>query len=417
MADKTLFVHAGGSKTGSSALQNFFHFNASQLKNFGFAYENRFPIEHEHEIANSNGRLLYNLISSSTFADDDIDTLLLSYFGRCDNAICSSEFLAELNVGGWKRLHESSIRIGVQLKVIFYVRNVIPFFQSAYDQIIKRHGAHQLFDDWVAKAFWQHGKSLMRIANELPRSNIQVIQFEQERNHLIRGFLDILGVDPSFSIDLRDQRRQVNRSLTREERKVLIAVNKVLGPAYSAELSDLLIYANPNARGEPASYSQATVDLLLERFNPEVDWVNSCFFGGQAVVSVLPCSSGKNEPSVPSNEEDELKNTVEKQALNWAIEKLKIVRNETESLIAHAIRVADRNEAKNHPDIPADFDVLSYLLINRDVLHAGVDPIQHYLNYGKNEKRAYKYYFESIPTQEDCASGSAPEINTGAISQ
>ncbi|WP_020562656.1 hypothetical protein [Methylosarcina fibrata] len=417
MADKTLFVHAGGSKTGSSALQNFFYFNVSRLEHLGFAYENRYPVEHEHEIANANGRLLYDLMSSSTFADDDVDNLLLSYFGRCDNAICSSEFLAELNAGGWKRLYESSLRIGVQLKVIFYVRNVIPFFQSAYDQIIKRHGAHQLFDDWVTKAFWQHGRSLLRIATEMPRSNLQVVHYDQARAHLIRGFLDILGVDPSFRIDPRDQSRQVNRSLTQEERKILIAVNKALGAAYSMELSDLLIYANPDARGEPASYSQATVDLLQERFNPEVHWVNTYFFEDQPVVSVLPYSSGKNEPIVRLNEEEKQKNTVEKQVLNWAIEKLKTFRDETESLIAHAIRVAARSEAKDHPDLPADFDVLSYLLINRDVLHAGVDPIQHYLNYGRNEKRAYNYHFEPIPTPEDCASDSAPDVKTGTISE
>jgi hypothetical protein len=405
MADKTLFIHAGGSKTGSSALQNFFHFNASQLESLGFAYENRFHIEHEHEIANANGRLLYNLISSSTSTDDDIDNLMASYFGQCDKAICSSEFLAELNACGWKRLYESSIRLGVTLKVIFYVRNVIPFLQSAYDQMIKRHGGRQLFDEWVLKASWQHGKSLQILASELPRSSIQVIPFDRVRTNLIRGFLDILGVDASFTIDPKDRSRQVNRSLTNEERKVLIAVNKALGAAYSTELSDLLIYANPNARGEPASYTQATADLLLNRFNPEVNWVNGNFFEGQPVVSVLPCESGNNALIVPSNEKDEQKDTIEKQVLDWAIKKLKTIRDETESIIAHAIRVADRNNAgKNHPDIPADFDVLSYLLINRDVLHAGIDPIQHYIDYGRNEKRAYKYYFEPVPdpTQTDC---------------
>lgn len=402
MADKTLFIHAGGSKTGSSALQNFFYFNAAQLKSLGFAYENWFLIEHEHQIVSANGMLLYNILSSSTSVDKDIDNLILSYFGQCDSAICSSEFLAELSAYAWQRLYESLIRLGINFKVIFYVRDVIPFFQSAYDQMIKRHGGHASFDDWVTKAFWQHGKSLQILAKELPRSSLQVVHFDQARTNLIRGFLDILGADASFKIDPKDQSRQVNRSLTNEERKALMAVNKALGAAYSTELSDLLIYANPNAKGEPVSYSQSTIDLLLERFNPEVHWVNHTFFDGQAVVSVLPYHSGKNAPTVQSGEKIEQANTVEKQVLDWAIEKLKTIRDEAESTIAHAIRVANRNEArKNHPDIPADFDVLSYLLINRDVLHACVDPIQHYIDYGKNEKRAYKYYFEDESDQTD----------------
>ncbi|MGZ8096651.1 MAG: hypothetical protein ACXWUD_10465 [Methylosarcina sp.] len=392
MADKTLFIHAGGAKTGSSALQNFFHINASQLESFGFAYENRLHIEHQHEIGSANGMLLYEMIASPTSTDDEIDHMMSSYFGRCDNAICSSEFFAELGPIGWQRLYESSIRLGVKLKVIFYVRNVIPFLLSAYDQIIKRHGGHESFDEWVSKATWQHGRSLKIIAAALPESSIQVLHYDHVRTHLIRDFLDTLGVDASFKVDLKDRKRQVNRSLTNEEREALRTVNKVLGAAYSKELSELLIYANPNAKGEPASYNKSTADSLLDRFNNEVDWVNNTFFNGQAVVSVLPAQLGKNALAMQSNAKLENKGHVEKQVLNWTLEKLKTIKDETEQTITNAVSVALRNNSgKFHPDLPADFDVLSYLLLNRDVLHAGVDPIQHYIDYGKQESRIYKF--------------------------
>ncbi|MDR0769917.1 MAG: TylF/MycF family methyltransferase [Burkholderiales bacterium] len=39
--------------------------------------------------------------------------------------------------------------------------------------------------------------------------------------------------------------------------------------------------------------------------------------------------------------------------------------------------------------LPADFNVEDYLDLNPDVRQAGVDPIQHYLQHGKNEKRDY----------------------------
>jgi hypothetical protein len=411
MADKTLFIHAGGAKTGSSALQNFFHINASQLESLGFAYENRLHIEHDYEIGSANGMLLYGILSSATAADNEIDSAVLSYFGRCNSAICSSEFFAELDISGWKKLFESSKRLDVKLKVIFYVRNVIPYLLSAYDQIIKRHGGDELFDEWVKKATWQHGKALRIITDELPKSSIQVIHFDHERTNLIRGFLAILGVDASFKIDPNDQRRQVNRSLTNEERNALIAVNKVLGAAYSKELSELLIYANPNAQGEPATYTKATVDSLLANFNTEVNWVNSFFFNDKTVVSVLPFKREEKIPSETSKIKPEEKGDVERRLLGWALEKLKTIKDETEQTIMEAVKVSSYNNSRNfHADLPADFDVLAYLLINRDILHAGVDPIKHFIDYGIREGRIYKFYKETETDTPECVFNILPDI-------
>lgn len=41
-------------------------------------------------------------------------------------------------------------------------------------------------------------------------------------------------------------------------------------------------------------------------------------------------------------------------------------------------------------DLPDDFDPEVYLLINEDVKAAGVDPKQHYMDFGRNEGRSYK---------------------------
>ena len=41
-------------------------------------------------------------------------------------------------------------------------------------------------------------------------------------------------------------------------------------------------------------------------------------------------------------------------------------------------------------EIPADFDPNAYLELHADVKNAGVDPVQHYLEFGLKEGRAYK---------------------------
>lgn len=42
----------------------------------------------------------------------------------------------------------------------------------------------------------------------------------------------------------------------------------------------------------------------------------------------------------------------------------------------------------NHKDIPKNFDAISYLKKNPDVLESSVDPYEHYISYGKSENRA-----------------------------
>ena len=391
MTDRILFVHAGGSKTGSTALQNFFEHNFSLLESFGFAYENRLNIKSDLEVTSGNGRLLRDKLIFGDTPDNEIDRLVLTYFGRCNNAICSSEFFQLTQGLEWRKLFEASVRLGVTLKVIFYVRNIIPFFLSSYDQSIKTEGQCRLFDEWVQEVSWEHFDCLQIIADELPHSDIKLIHFDSKKTDLIRSFLDVLGIDSSFEVSQKYQKNQVNRSLNKNEREALIKVNKALGGAYSRELSDLLIYANPNVQGEPILCNKTTTELLLAHYSNEVDWVNNTFFNGQAVVSVLPIEPEKNlnKKSIiqPAHNSD-----VEKQVLNWALEKLKTIQYESEQRLLNALNnAAQNNSGKFHPDIPADFDSLAYLLLNPDVLRAGFDPIQHFIIHGKQEGRVYKF--------------------------
>ena len=57
------------------------------------------------------------------------------------------------------------------------------------------------------------------------------------------------------------------------------------------------------------------------------------------------------------------------------------------------------HDGKTYPDVPDDFDPVTYLLINRDVLRSRMDPITHYILYGKNEGRTYCYLNKSDQLQ------------------
>lgn len=52
---------------------------------------------------------------------------------------------------------------------------------------------------------------------------------------------------------------------------------------------------------------------------------------------------------------------------------------------------AQNDSGKFHPEDPVDFDSLAYLVLNPDVLHVGVDSIQHFIDFSKRDERAYKF--------------------------
>ncbi|MCX7107423.1 MAG: hypothetical protein NTV66_07575 [Methylococcales bacterium] len=394
MTEKTLFVHAGGSKTGSSALQNFCENNASRLEAVGLAYEHRINIKSDYEINSGNGKILYKALSLATTTDNEIDSLVLSYFGSCNRAICSCEFFQYTDSMGWRKLLESSVRLGFKLKIIFYVRNVIPFLLSAYDQVIKRHGEWRLFDEWVLEAAWDHVNSLQVMSEELPKESLHVLNYDQEKKRLISSFLNFIGVNALFITDQVDHERQVNRSLTNQERNVLIGFNKVLGDTFSQQLSDFFVSKSPDLRAETVSYSKMTNQLLLDRYNNQVDWINNTFFENKPVVSILPLETISHN----SHQEriiNPLQNCIiNEQVSDWTLEIMKKFRDGAEQRIQRKINTlydAARNHSGNlYPGVPDDFDAVAYLLINKDVFYAEMDPVQHFINHGKAEGRAYK---------------------------
>ena len=67
-----------------------------------------------------------------------------------------------------------------------------------------------------------------------------------------------------------------------------------------------------------------------------------------------------------------------------------VIKNEAEINILNTLQNMLVNPIVN-PLLPADFDPLAYLIINKDLFFAGVNPQLHYLTYGIIEGRVYKF--------------------------
>lgn len=389
---KKLYLHAGGSKTGSSAIQAFLKKHASSLERHGFAYKNTLGVQSGVEITSGNGQLLYNCLNASGAiqgVDVNLEGVVLSYFADKNNAIVSSEELQHLTVPQINRLVLVTSSLGIELHVIFYVRNIVPFFLSVYDQMIKRHGEFKPIDKWVLDLkSSEHIEFLRNIAEAILPSNIHVIHYETARTHIITAMLNILGIHEAFITDKELSNEIVNRSLTQNERELLIAANKILGATYSQELSDLFIYQSPNLMSEPASLTNDSIDFLISHFQKDIIWVNENFFNGDMILEA-------NQPNIKSNTKrsihKKLTNDITRIMLDWSLKKILDTRKEAECFIINRLILASQShQANNNRDVPADFNPVDYLILNVDVLLTDIDPVQHWIKYGAIEDRDYK---------------------------
>ncbi|AOJ30662.1 hypothetical protein WJ16_03605 [Burkholderia metallica] len=315
-----------------------------------------------------------------------VAAVIRSYFDSSSNAICSSELFSEFSPENWRLLANVCRENGIELRVIFYVRNVIPFMKSVYDQLIKRHGMYEDFEVWVGTAEWLHARTLRSLAEALSRDEITVISYEAINKRVVDSFVDLIGID---ALDYQDL--IVNRSLTGVERDLLRRINREFGGAFSEEISDRMIYADPFAKSEAVEVSAAAESELERRYGGDLDWINKEFFGGADVVSLSGGAkkADRQQNAVQASREaaDNAvghKARVQDLVLDWALEKITLTQQSGAVDVANALLNIDWHLASD-PAIPADFDPIAYLLNNVDLITAGIAPYGHFIAHGQYE--------------------------------
>ncbi|PKY10317.1 hypothetical protein B1757_10340 [Acidithiobacillus marinus] len=330
---KTLYLHAGGSKTGSSALQVFFSQYARALEQQGIAYKNNSEVRHEYQITSGNGYALFELLVSAS-SNDCINEIIMSYFGTCNCAIISSEYMQHLDAKQVYRLMSATFNLGIQLELIYFVRSVIPFVCSAYDQVIKRHGEWRSIDDWIPDlSTLDHIEFLKRVSGIIPSTNIHVFNYDSISEHLVDTVLQVLKIVDKIKTDVRHKQRRVNRSLTNQERNYLRDFNRRYGGQFSQEVSDRLIYIKPEYCSETPRISDHSVSILEEKFQADIAWVNQTFLGEKDGISIYSSHSamrGIHRGIISANELEQ--NEIHNFVLEWSIERIKSLQKELDDV-------------------------------------------------------------------------------------
>ncbi len=390
---RKIIFHIGGTKTGSSALQNFFETNHQYFEQSDFSYENRVNINSNYKITSGNGCILFDKLRTNKTTDDQFDHLIQSYFGKSINCICSSELLSLLNADEWTKIHQSCNRLGVDYIIIMYIRNLVPFFYSAYNQQVKRGGYFGHINSFALDFPWVHLDTLKAIYKSIPIENIKVFHYDSIRKNIVKHFFSIIELGEDIDTD---DVFYVNRSLTPVEINFMRGLNKFLGRKYSDKLSDSLIYARPNINANPR-YDPFVINILAKKFKSDIEWINDKFFG-KTVVGLLPEPDDKKTTDLVYNstQESDKEESLVMRTLCRCIADLSLPDKVQQRIFNFSKSILALTSKPNLclTDIPDDFSPIAYLLLNPDIVYSGVNAYEHYSNHGYFEAREYKFISE-----------------------
>ena len=134
---KNLFIHIGGHKTGSTAIQEHLKYNSKFLKKKGAYYFNTYESKNFNKLINERNLKKKNIYFNKFFnqiTNIRYNNIIISRGSlsgnieyKYDDAKIFAEFLKEFKKFGYK------------VKIIYFVRDPIPFVISSYFQLKKNY--------------------------------------------------------------------------------------------------------------------------------------------------------------------------------------------------------------------------------------------------------------------------------------
>tara|TARA_R110000823_G_scaffold27609_25_gene80629 strand:+ start:52998 stop:54245 length:1248 start_codon:yes stop_codon:yes gene_type:complete len=288
---RTIFIHVGCGKTGSSALQNWLAQNAKALKKEGIRYPlgagggpRRFwlrgrSVPSDYAITSGNG---VEMVDAAL--DGNAGTFVANALrGVHANLLFSSELFQTLNEEQLALLKQAFDRKGVSVVVIAYVRDVYDIAYSSYLQLVKRHLYTRPFSEFALAMELPQQFSVVRKFEKF-FDDVRLIHYDSERGRGIeKALLETLGLSDDALPAMSD--KKVNRSLSVLEAELLRSANEAYAarfpdrnPDFSKNLSDALIYGEPERQTE-LYLDHEVVEVFEARFGDWVRDLNDRYFG------------------------------------------------------------------------------------------------------------------------------------------
>jgi hypothetical protein len=232
---KTLYLHIGHGKTGTSWIQSVLRLSSKELKKYGILY----AIGPDHNILDPNKITSGNAVSLLE-SKESFESILESCHPKDNNSLLfSSESLFGhfLKVNAQDFIDEAALKNGFErVEILLLIRNPISFVGSVWQQRIKRRGDHHISienfkeyeNDLRIDIFLLVEKILERL-EMCKLVNLTVLNYSNCKDNLLNYLASWLKVPADILIVPSGKR--VNRSMTYAELMLQKELNRTLGPS------------------------------------------------------------------------------------------------------------------------------------------------------------------------------------------
>jgi hypothetical protein len=266
---RTVILHVGHGKTGTSAIQSWLATNADALEEAGVYYPDhpsfRFAKEGITTSGNCSGEVadLFERVERVLSEENRPASILFSN----ENLFWRLEEIA-------KRAHAMSDL--ASFKVILFVRDPVDMLISHYHQRIKNEGETGSFEDFALRGgHLLHAQKAHALISELGLESV-VINYSVRKKEILAAFLEAIGVGELLSAKSQSTGglKSINRSLSAGELELLRAVNRVSGAEVGLRVSSRLIELCPDVQPSRQAISADILEALEDRYRESIAYFN-----------------------------------------------------------------------------------------------------------------------------------------------
>lgn len=363
---KTLYVHIGTMKTGTTAIQGFCWDNQEVLQKKGYCYPD-FSDLTVNVTRKRNGRFMVDNCQTKEEGAAKFRTgmdRIIELFREYDNVILSNEGIwgatYERRSSLWQELKEEGEKNGFQVKIIAYLRRQDEYISSVWNQMVKM-GTKEGVQTWseylshIPKGRQlDYAKKLDTIKEVLGKENIIVRCYE--RNQFYKGniyddFLNVIGLEMTDEYTISEE--LINTKLSGSMHEIKRIINKM--PMVDSEKNKLFRDILVECSDDPAvvqnysMFSKEEAEEFLKAYEEGNRRVAIEYMGKED--GVLFTQKVKDNPKWERNEAEMQDDTIRfiGAAYLSLLEENQQLREKLDKLSARVDRMSMRMENMRHP--------------------------------------------------------------------
>lgn len=313
--EKTLYVHIGTTKTGTTAIQSFCMDNREILNKKGYVYP-EFPYHYQDVTDRRNAHFLIaeDYQGGQGVFREGMDKIL-DLFQTYPNVVLSDEAIWSAGygerMGMFKALKKESKEGGFGVKIIVYLRRQDMYLISGWNQMVKSglgNGSVLAWSDYISDkthiSKMNYGTNLKKMAKLWGRKNMLVRRFEPKRfagGSIYADFLQAIGLELTDEYAIAQPMRNVRLAgNTHEIKRVLNGMPGMSKAGNRFFRNALLSYADFSGEIYPNEmFSKEEAGAFMEKYQEENRQVSEEFFDGEELFEMDWKDSPKWEKDNP----------------------------------------------------------------------------------------------------------------------